>query len=134
MNATMFEIKNVFCERKRLADVLEALAGLLVEPPVPVPVLSAKAKNGKVESTLPPGSKGSSREQLIQYVIDNGYDSIDTKMVQAFLKSIGRQPLGSGSLINSLMHEGFLTKPKGSKGVRTGDWLVDVNAINRGEK
>jgi hypothetical protein len=129
----MFEVKNVFCEDKKLPDVLRALAGLLIEAPVPVPVLAAEVQNGKVKSTLPPGSKGTSREQLIQHVIANGYDSVNAKMVAQFLKSIGRAPLGSGSLINGLMHEGFLTKPKGGKGNRSGDWIVNTNAV-KGEK
>jgi hypothetical protein len=132
MNAALFEIKNVFCEKKKLGDVLEALAGLLIEAPIAVPVLSAKTENGKVRSTLPAGSKGSAREQFMQYVLQQGYDSVNNKMAQKFLRSIGQSPIASGNLIFKLSQEGFLSKPKGVKGKgQSTDWLVNTT---KGEK
>ena len=129
----MFKIKNVYCEDKKLADVLRALAGLLIEAPVPVPVLAAKAQNGKVISTLPGGGSNiSARSQFMHYVTEQGYDSINAEMARKFLKSIGQSVSGSGNLINKLKEEGFLAKPKGMKG-KPGDWLVNADAI-RGDK
>jgi hypothetical protein len=128
----MFEVQNVFCEDKKLPDVLHALAGLLIEAPVVVPVLAAKVQNGKIKSTLPPGSKGSAREQFMQYVLQQGYDSVNNKMAQKFLKSIGQSPIASGNLIFKLSQEGFLSKPKGVKGKgQSTDWLVNTS---KGEK
>jgi hypothetical protein len=129
----MFEIKNVFCDDKKVGDVLRVLAGLVIEAPVAVPVTAAAVKNGKVVSTLPPGSKGSAREQFMQYVLTQGFDSVNAEMAQKFLRSIGHSPIASGNLIFKLSQEGFLSKPKGQKG-KPGDWLVNATAIKSGDK
>jgi len=100
----MFRV-NLFCEDKKLADVLRGLAGLAVGNPEVQPVVNAVHKNGKIAA-----ASGSLVEQFASYVKQNKITKFTSAEMKEFTKLAGMSPSSRSYLVKQLQTAGAVKK------------------------
>ena len=100
----MFRV-SLFCEDKKLADVLHNLAGLAAGMPEIVPVANAVAKNGKVSA-----ANGSMVEAFAKYVKAHKVSKFRSAELADFCKETGLAPSSRSYLIKQLQKAGAVKK------------------------
>jgi hypothetical protein len=111
----MFRIE-IFCDDRKLVDVLRGIAGLAIGNPKIQPVVNAeKKKNGKIEAALP---NGKIEEMLHANITNNKLSTIDASYVKGFLKSIGKAPTSYSYCINQAIKTGWLKKTGKGSGMK----------------
>ncbi len=118
----MFEIRRVFVEDKKLGDILRAMDGLVVgEGPLAIPVRAAKVQGKKIVSTQP--VQGAALfEQVMFYIINQGWTKLDSYQLQEAYKTVGGGGKNANSLLQKLKDIKFLKQiagPKRGGGLRT---------------
>lgn len=106
----MFEIKNVFCQDKNVGEVLRVLAGLVVQPPVPVPLVNASVGKNGVGAASP----ATDIVELFATHVKKK-DVVTSKDVQAFLTANGRAK-GSAAYIVTRAKERRIIKATAKAG------------------
>jgi hypothetical protein len=103
----MFKIENVYCDDKKLGDVLRALTGLTRGQPVAVPMTNVeeggiggpKAKtNGKLVT------------MLAEHMVKSKLESIRPKEVGAWLAKIGMSKQSASYVARMAVSEGVIRK------------------------
>jgi hypothetical protein len=116
----MFRLE-IFCDDKKLAQVLHALQGLVLENPKINPVVNAKA-NGKGE--IQQATSGLAIDLFIERLRTDKPGVVNTPYMREFLESIGRSPRSVGSLVEAAKDAGVLKKNASTgKSKRTG-WSI----------
>lgn len=79
----MFVIEKIFIEDKKLAQVLTALAGLVLDMPAPKPVVNAEVKKGKVRQASVEGTSmiGRVASQVQRMQSGESFTSDDLKAI-----------------------------------------------------
>jgi hypothetical protein len=96
---------NFFCDDKKLADALRALAGLAAGIPEVLPVVNAVHKNGKVQA-----QSGSMEEQFARYAKANSLTKFKAADVTGFCKVAGFAPASRSYLIKQLVKSHIVKK------------------------
>jgi hypothetical protein len=109
----MFKIDNVVCDDKKLADVLRALAGLVLQTPQPVPVVGAMVKNGKVQSA------GDVVTLFAAELKKRKAVEIAALDMREFLRSIGRPVNSYSYFVTQAQKLGLLKRKPRTKGPDT---------------
>ena len=109
----MFVIEKIFIEDKKLAQVLTALAGLVLEMPAPKPVVNATVDKGKVKQVSAEGGSiiGRIAAQVQRMPKGNEFTSDELKEM---IGSAGGNPNSIGTVRN------WLTERKLIKGKERG--------------
>jgi hypothetical protein len=110
----MFEIKNVFVQDNKLGDVLRALAGKVIEPPIPVPVKNATMKKGKVVQA----NETITGRELVRRCL-RGVDAFKTNTINKVLAGAGFESKGSGGMLHHFLKQGLI-----KHGQHKGEWIV----------
>jgi len=111
----MFELRNVYVEDKHLGEVMRALAGLLIKPPLPVPIINAQVEKGKIVT----GPAGNLPDMLAEQVKTTKATIVTPEYVRQWLKAQGRAGSSSTYLIQQLIKRRLLKKTK-----KIGQYLV----------
>ena len=101
----MFKIEDVYCDDKKVGDVLRALAGLVMAHPPPraVPLINAENVGGKIEAR-----NGSMLGVFLTFLSKHKGDRITPKETAAWLKSQGRSPSSASYLVRQARDAGAL--------------------------
>jgi hypothetical protein len=83
----MFRIE-CFCDDKKLAAVLRALAGLVVGSPGVTPVINAEVKAGKLKQS----TGGKLIDLFAEHLRAEKPEVIDSDYARAFIKDLGMSP------------------------------------------
>jgi hypothetical protein len=102
----VFKIEDVYCDDKKVGDVLRALLGLVVGIPKAIPVINAKAERGKIKAL----TNGKLIDMFAHYITSQKADTIKPAEVKAWLKKMGRSPLSYGYLQKQAVKSGLLKK------------------------
>jgi hypothetical protein len=97
---------NLFCDDKKLADVLRGLAGLAVGNPEVQPVVNAEKKNGKVVAA----GSGDNAALFAKYAKTNKLTKIKATDLRGFCKSIGVSETSYGYFGKQLQKAGAIKK------------------------
>jgi len=98
----MFVIEKIFVEDKKLAQVLTALAGLVLDPmPAPRPVVNAEVAKGKVKAISP--ERGSIIGRIAGQVqkMQPGHE-FDSASMKELIHAAGGNPNSIGTVRNWL--------------------------------
>jgi hypothetical protein len=105
---SMFIIEEIFIDDKKLADVLRALTGLVIEMKPPRPVINAVVKKGKIKQATPETSlKEKFFAEIKKFPINTVMTSDEVKEV---VTKVGGQPSGYTYYANLLTESGYATR------------------------
>lgn len=107
----MFRIE-CFCDDKKLAQVLNALQGLILADPRITPVVNAKAGNGTIKAT----SGGSSLELFEQYLAASKVKEFGSSFVSDFLRQHGKSTKSASYILISATKHGLIRLKGKGKG------------------
>jgi len=111
---TMFRV-TFFVDDKKLGESLLGLQGIARGRPEVEPV--ANAKVGRNGGLIAATSKGTSVDLFLNHVHSLGVTEVTPKMASEFLKSLGRSPANSSTILKSLVRQKIVTKSgKGGRG------------------
>lgn len=99
----MFKIEDVFCDDKKVGDVLRALAGLVVGIPKPIPMINAENVGGKIRSEM---RNGSMLSVFLAFLSKHKSDRITPKEIGAWLKTQGRSSSSASYLVRQARDAG----------------------------
>jgi hypothetical protein len=108
----------LFCDKRRLGDIYEAVAGLALAPgPTARPVAGAEV-NGSGE-VAPRRGGGDIIELFRGWVKKNNLTIIGANEVRQFLKEAGRSPDSYSHVLHKLRDAKLVVRKPGSKGTKT---------------
>jgi hypothetical protein len=103
----MFKIENVYCDDKKLGDVLRALAGLTRGQPVAVPVANIDEEGAGAPKAK---TNGKLAHMLAEHMTKNKLESIKPKEVGAWLAKIGMSKQSASYVARMAQDQGVIRK------------------------
>jgi hypothetical protein len=107
----MFRIE-CFCDDRKLAAVLLAMQGLLLDIPKVQPVANAAVKNGELVAE----TNGTAVAMFVAYLRKKKIGEVNAAITKDFLSGQGRSPNSYSSLLRGCINQGFLKKAGGKTG------------------
>jgi hypothetical protein len=101
----MFRIV-VFCEDRKLPELLRATVGLAATAPEVHPVVNAQLKNGELKAT----TNGKGSERFMEYVRKRKIAEFSAKEGQAICKAVGLATSSLGAITTSLREARLLKR------------------------
>ena len=102
----MFRIENLFCDDKKLPQLLRAISGLALAGFSAVPVINAEKKGKKLTAM----TNGTIVEMFTDYLHKRKITEVDSKIGREFCVSIGKDPEAYNYLFTRAKAEGLLRK------------------------
>jgi hypothetical protein len=102
----MFRIENLFCDDKKLPQLLHAISGLVLEGFSVVPVVNVERKGKKLEAI----SNGTAVEMFANYLHKRKITEVNSTIGREFCTSIGKDPETYNGLFTRAKAEGLLRK------------------------
>ena len=102
----MFKIDNLFCDDKKLPQVLHAISGLVLEGFSVVPVINVEKKKGKAVAL----TNGTTVEMFRDYLHKRKITEVNSTIGREFCVSIGKDASTYGGLFVRAKAEGLLRK------------------------
>jgi len=102
----MFKIDNLFCDDKKLSQLLRAISGLVLEGFSVIPVVNAEKKKGKATAL----TNGTAVEMFRDYLHKHKIVEVNSTIGREFCTSIGKDAEAYNYLFSKSKEVGLLRK------------------------
>jgi len=102
----MFKIENLFCDDKKLSQLLRAISGLVLEGFSVIPVVNVEKKKGKPSAV----TNGSAVEMFRDYLHRHKIVEVNSTIGREFCTSIGKDAEAYNYLFSRAKEQGLLRK------------------------
>jgi len=109
----MFRIE-VFVEDRKLAYVLWALSGHVVNMTAPQPVVNAEKKNGKIAAE----TSGNSVDMLRKWLVEHKFKTVRAAQIRTFCEEVGLSSKSYYNMVTRARNAGLLKKTRKAVGAR----------------